>query len=56
MERESFNRIYKQYYKLVIHVAFDLLHDYDLAEDVCQEVFVKFHKKIEGLDEDKLKG
>lgn len=56
MERESFNRIYKQYYKLVTHVAFDILQDYNLAEDVCQEVFVKFHKKIEGLDEEKLKG
>ena len=48
--------MYKQYYRLVIHVAFDILQDYALAQDVCQEVFIKFHQKIEGLDEDKLKG
>lgn len=56
MKRENFNRMYEQYYRLVIHVAYDMLRDYDLAQDVCQEVFVKFNEKIEGLDEDKLKG
>lgn len=56
MERKCFNRIYEEYHRLVIHVAFDILRDYDLAQDVCQEVFVKFHEKIEGLDEDKIKG
>ena len=50
MKREEYDRMYKQYYRLVIHVAFDIL------QDVCQEVFIKFHQKIEGLDEDKLKG
>ena len=56
MKREEYDRMYKQYYRLVIHVAFDILQDYALAQDVCQEVFIKFHQKIEGLDEDKLKG
>ncbi len=56
MKREDFDRMYKQYYRLVIHIAHDILHDYALAQDVCQEVFVKFNEKIEGLDEDKLKG
>lgn len=56
MKREEFDRMYEQYYRLVIHVAYDILQDYALAQDVCQEVFVKFHEKIEGLDEDKLKG
>ncbi len=56
MKREEYDRMYKQYYRLVIHVSFDILQDYALAQDVCQEVFIKFHQKIEGLDEDKLKG
>ncbi|MCI8814034.1 MAG: sigma-70 family RNA polymerase sigma factor [Lachnospiraceae bacterium] len=56
MKRESFNRIYEEYHRLVIHVAFDILRDYDLAQDVCQEVFFKFYEKIEVLDEDKIKG
>ncbi len=56
MKREEFDRMYNQYYRLVIHVAYDILQDYALAQDVCQEVFVKFNEKIEGLDEDKLKG
>ncbi len=56
MKMDSFNRLYADYHKLVLHVAFDILHDDKLAEDVCQEVFIKMGKKIERLDEDKIKG
>lgn len=56
MKREDFDRMYEKYYRLVTHIAHDILQDHALAQDVCQEVFVKFNEKIEGLDEDKLKG
>ena len=39
MKKEDFDRIYMEYHKLVQHVAFDILQDHNLAQDVCQEVF-----------------
>ncbi len=56
MDKENYGRVYKEYYRLVAHLAFDILQDYSLAEDVCQEVFFKLHKKIETLDEERVKG
>ncbi len=56
MKREVFDRVYEDYHKLVLHIAFDGLQDYDLAQDVCQEVFCKLHEKIDLLDEGLIKG
>lgn len=56
MNKENYGHVYQEYHRLVMHLAFDILQDYDLAEDVCQEVFIKLHKKIETLDEDRVKG
>lgn len=56
MRKDCFDKVYEDYHKLVIHVAFDILQDHNLAQDVCQEVFIKLHQKIERLDEDKIKG
>lgn len=55
MRRELFDQVYEDYNKLVLHIAFDGLQDYDLAQDVCQEVFCKLHEKIDGLDEELIK-
>ena len=56
MKKENFARVYEEYHKLVLHIAFDGLKDYDLAQDVCQEVFIAFNEKIDGLDEELVKG
>ncbi len=56
MKKENFARVYEEYHKLVLHIAFDGLKDYDLAQDVCQEVFIAFSEKIDGLDEELVKG
>lgn len=56
MRRENFCHVYEEYHKLVIHLAYDVLKDYALAEDVCHEVFIKFYEKIEELDEERVKG
>ena len=56
MRRDCFDQVYEDYHKLVAHVAYDILQDHSLAQDVCQEVFIKLHQKIERLDEDKIKG
>ena len=55
MTDEKFECIYKQYEKLVMNAAYEILHDYHLAQDVCQEVFIKVsNDRLESLatDED----
>lgn len=41
MNGEKFKRVYDRYWKLVTATAYELLNDYYLAQDVCQEVFLK---------------
>jgi RNA polymerase sigma-70 factor (ECF subfamily) len=40
--REAFQRIYDKYESLLLTLAANLLHDTAAAEDVVQEVFIKF--------------
>ena len=56
MKREEFDPVYVEYHQMVTHLAYDVLHDYDLAQDVCQEVFMKLDEKIESLDRERIKG
>ena len=56
MKREEFDPVYVEYHQMVTHLAYDVLHDYDLAQDVCQEVFMKLNEKIESLDRARIKG
>ena len=56
MKKEEFEPVYIEYHQMVNHLAYDVLHDYDLAQDVCQEVFMKMDEKIESLDRDRIKG
>lgn len=56
MKREEFESVYVEYHQMVIHLSYDVLHDYDLAQDVCQEVFMKLDEKIESLDRERIKG
>lgn len=51
MKREGFRRIYDEYHLMVAHVAFDVVGDHDLAEEICLKVFVAFYEEMEGLDE-----
>lgn len=50
MKITDFNRIYDQYYRLVMKVANGVVRDYTLAQDISQEVFVKFFKKADQID------
>ena len=49
MGEDNFNRIYYQYRDMVMSIAYDMLKDSYLAQDVCQEVFLQLSdtKKIE---------
>lgn len=56
MKREKFDQLYQDYYRLVLHVAYDIVQDYGGAQDVYQELFIKLDEKIESLDEEPIKG
>lgn len=50
MEAEKFDYIYREYRNLVLDVSYKMLDDFHLAQDVCQDVFVKLSsKRIEKL-------
>lgn len=52
MSNESFKRIYENNYRLAIKIAFDMIRDMELAEDICQEVFMKLYQRFDEPDED----
>ena len=45
MTEEKFREIYRQHYQIVKKVVYSILRDIDFAEDVSQEVFIRFLKK-----------
>lgn len=51
MKSPQFNKIYDQYYLLVMKVAYNVLQDYHYAQDICQEVFIVLYKKMDSIDE-----
>lgn len=51
--RRAFDRIYEKYRDTLLTAAMNLLGDAELAQDVVQDVFVKF---VESLDEFELRG
>ena len=56
MKVSDFDRIYQKYVDLVHYAAYSMVRDYHLAQDVCQDVFIKVYRAIEGLDEESIKG
>lgn len=46
MEYTDFDRIFREYSLLVMKVAYSYIEDYQLCEDICQEVFEKLHKEV----------
>ena len=56
MKISDFDRIYQKYVDLVHYTAYSIVRDYHLAQDVCQEVFIKVYRAIERLNEKSVKG
>lgn len=50
-EKEKFEMIYLQYYKLMYSVAYGILRDREEAEDSVQEAFLKIYKYIDKISE-----
>ena len=55
MNLSDFNCVYEQYVDLVYYTAYDVIHDYHLAQDVCQEVFEKMFFHVNELEMDRIK-
>lgn len=52
-QRQAFGQIYERYRDTLLTVAMSLMSDPDMAQDVVQDVFVKF---VESLDRFELRG
>lgn len=50
-EKEKFEIIYLQYYKLMYSVAYGILRDREETEDSVQEAFLNIYKNIEKISE-----
>lgn len=54
-EKTKIEQIYSQYYKLLLYIAMEMLHDQIIAEDAVHEAFVKIIKNIGKINLDKPK-
>ena len=43
-DKTAFDLLFRTYYSTFVYVAYDILHDMKLAEDVVQDVFIKLWK------------
>lgn len=55
MKESDFKKIYNTYNNLVMKIAISVVRDYVLAQDICQDVFVRYCEKGMDLDEEFLK-
>lgn len=52
---DNFQYLYKKYRALVCKLAYDATQDYHLAEDICQETFLKLYAYRDCLEEARVK-
>lgn len=46
MDKNDFHKIIEAYYRQVINVAYRFLNDHAAAEDIAQEVFLRFYQAL----------
>lgn len=49
--RDKIEQLYCKYHKLVYHIAYNILRDSHLAQDVTQSVFIKLIENLDKIDE-----
>jgi RNA polymerase sigma-70 factor, ECF subfamily len=52
-DHDSLAILFERYYRLVLSVAFEILHDRGEAEDLMQEVFFEIYRVIDNFDPSK---
>ena len=55
-ENHDFNEIYERYKNLVLKVAYLYSNNYEVAEDITQETFLRLYKNTVRKETDKCKG
>lgn len=50
-DHEKFLNLYRKYRQLMLKISYDLVHDYNLAEDCVQSAFMDIAKNIEKVDD-----
>jgi len=50
-EKEKFEFVYDRYKRLMLKKSFDILHDYELAQDAVSEAFIRVYKNLQKLDD-----
>ena len=56
MDGMDFGEIYEKYYCLVVKIAYDIIGDFYLAQDITQDVYASLYEKIDQIDIDRVKG
>jgi RNA polymerase sigma factor (sigma-70 family) len=47
---ENFNKLYNSFYSLVFSIVYSKVNNYHDAEDICQEVFLRFYGKLDEIE------
>lgn len=56
MKKTEFREIYDQYHSLVTKIAYDVIEDFQLAQDITQDVFVSLYLNRDSIDMQRVKG
>lgn len=56
MDKKEFKRIYLQYHNIVSKIAYDVIQDYHLAQDITQDVFAVLYQKRGDIETERVKG
>ena len=51
--QNAFKQLFLEYYSTICHFLFRVLGDFDVAEDVAQDIFMKIWLRRSTLDENK---
>lgn len=55
MKKDRFEEYFLKYKNLIIRIAMDKTGDYNVAQEICQQVFVSFYMKIDYVSEEMVK-
>lgn len=56
MDKVEFRRVYDQYHGLVSKIAYNVIEDYHLAQDITQDIFATLYAKWDCIDIPQVKG
>ena len=45
--QKDFEHLYKSFYSDLIRISYNVVYDYEAAEDICQEAFIKLYNRLD---------